>query len=149
MSTTVVECSPPVSPTQEGAAVPVGAVASHEFTCAQSDVPIGAIVPFVPAEPWALPIIDLHGRFIGFVTEAALAGRGLPPRLFMAMPAIELVSGRALAVHEDCSLKCAIHAMASHGTRVIALLGAPGDLRGVLTDIEALHAVTRGTISSV
>jgi hypothetical protein len=88
--------------------------------------------------------VDPRGRFIGFVSEKALRSSGLPPRFVLAMPAMLLVSGGALAVHEGRSLKYAIHAMANHGTRVIALLGAPGDLRGVLTDIEALRAITQG-----
>jgi predicted transcriptional regulator len=125
--------------------VPIGIIASREFMCARVDVPVRAVESVVPPEPWALPIVDMHGRFFGFISKTLLAASDLPPRLALAVPAMQIASGSALAVHETCSLRCAIHAMAIHGTRIIAILDASGDLRGVLTDIEALRAIANET----
>lgn len=139
---TVVECSPPIETVDPAAGVLSGAVSSIAVTCVHRDVPASEVLSRLPAQLGALPIVDAQDRFLGFLSVTRMANIDLPPRLVQSLPVGELTFGSALAVPEDEALRSAIRSMALHQARVIALLDGAGVVRGMLTDIDALRALT-------
>ncbi|HZU82902.1 MAG TPA: hypothetical protein VE987_08305 [Polyangiaceae bacterium] len=146
VSTSTVECSPVIEAPRVGPDSPVGVVSPVAFTCARVDVPAKTIVSILPQEPWVLPVVDLEDQFVGFASHGRV-GVLLPPRLALELPVSELLFGSALAVPEGRSLRWAVHSMALHRTRVVAILDDAGALRGVLTDIDALTAMKRASVT--
>jgi hypothetical protein len=135
----VVKCSPPSRAMSRGLELPAGAVPGANVTCARGEVTGEILVPLLPPEPWALPVADGRGMFLGFVSRAELAG--LPRRLAMALPASALAVGETLLVHEAAPLRIALHTMAHRRARALALVDDSGTIRGTLTDLAALRAV--------
>ena len=138
----VVDCSPPVETVRTGDDLPAGAVSSAAFTCARRDVPARAVLSLLESQPWPVPIVDAQDQFLGFVSVSQVTGLDLPRRIAWSLPVGEATFGHALAVREGGALRSAIHAMALHQSRSVVLLDGTGIVRGLLTDIDALRAIT-------
>ncbi len=137
----LVRCSPPPVSEAAGLEIPAGAVAAPTITLARADVPGTRLLSIMPPEPWALPVVDASGHFLGFVSRSELTIPGLPWRLAMALPAAALAVGSSLVVHEAVPLRRAIWLMAHRRARAIVLMDDAGVVRGALTDIGALGAL--------
>jgi CBS domain-containing protein len=143
VSASAVDCTPPdrcLRSEPDASTLPVGAVASLPFTCVDGDLSLRSIGPKLPREPWALPVVDAHGRFGGFVSRTSPHDRGLPPRLSRMLRIGDLAVGHALAVGENCTLREAVECLGLRHARCLAIVDSDGAVRGLLTDIQALRA---------
>ncbi len=143
VSSEAVECAPPGVRITSGADALAGSAASTTMLCVQADVTAMRIVPVMPSEPWALPVVEEGNRFIGFISPREIAAPGLPPRLVLSLPVRHLAVGGSLALRDVASLRDALLLMMHHRMREVALVDEIGATTGILTDIDALRAVRR------
>ena len=145
---TVVECCPPLETVRTGEESLAGAASSAAVTCARRDVTARAVVSLLMTQPWPVPIVDARDHFLGFVSLAHVTRLDLPRRIAWSLPVGEATFGNALAVLEGGALRSAIRAMAIHQSRTIALLDGNRIVQGVLTDVDALRAITMARSSA-
>jgi hypothetical protein len=138
VSTELVECAPVVAPSDGEAAV--ASIAPLRVTLARAEVPVAALEPLVPRE-LLVPVVDAAGNFLGFYSRSHAVGLPLPPRLARAMPVGACVFGAALVVPESTPWPQALRLMAHRRGRALAMTDESGTVRGVLRDLDALHAM--------
>jgi hypothetical protein len=126
--------------------VEVGIAASKTFECARAELPVTSFDELHPGV-WPVPVVDASSRFVGFASQAAISeqlrGVGLPPRLAMKAPLGDLVFGASHVIWEGAPLYEGIKSLVTHHARSLAVIGPGRSLSGVLTDVEALHALKR------
>jgi CBS domain-containing protein len=132
-----ITCAPPDVTRTVGLAVSAGSASSDAIVCACADVPVKELLAALPPDPWALPVVDGAGHFLGFLSRERLRTSELPWQVAVAA---DLMVDSSLTVHETMSLRAALELMVHHRARVVALVDDEGTVRGLLTDIEALRA---------
>ena len=140
VSSASVVCSPPGPMLAAGMGAPAGSAALTRWTVVRADVPGMALVSLSGSTPWPLPVVDDSDRFLGFVSSAQLERPKWPWHRIAVTLAREFVAGASLLVPEVEPLGRALRMMARRGARSLALVDPSGVLRGVLTDVDALHA---------
>jgi CBS domain protein len=142
ISKSSVECAPPAPNSGSTDWTIVAAISALTFCCLDGELTGEAAAPLLAQRADGLPVVDARGRFCGFVSSAAPGSGGLPSRLSSTLRVRDLAVGHALAIGEERSIGEALEAMALRHARALAVVDADGNVRGVLTDIDALRAWT-------
>lgn len=143
ISVASVECEPPVPVLPAGGDAPSASCSPVRVANAQEDVLVRRIFG-TGSTTAAVPVVDDHGRFVGFVEAPQGSATGLPPRLARSLPAQSQLVGQALWIRDGTPLRRALHIMAARRSRILALVDDDGRLRGVLHDIDGLVAMRAG-----
>lgn len=125
---------------------PVAASAAlGRVTIVREDVPTEILLALSNGPPWLVPIVDGSDRFLGFVSATRLAKSRSSGRGASATLAGEIAVGASMLALESAPLAHALRVMARRGARSLALVDRSGVVRGVLSDVDALRALTLWT----
>jgi len=134
-------CVPP-GRGSSGMEAPAGSAAAPCTTFLRADLTGPMLDDVVRDARRPLPVVDRHGGFVGFVSGAG-APLALSQRMAGARTARDVAKGGFLRLVETAPVGFALRMMARAGARSLALVDESGAARGVLWDVDALHAVAR------
>jgi hypothetical protein len=122
-----------------------GTASAQIVLCVLADAPFGVVHRAVlSTRRWlAFPVVDEQGKLLGTLPSALVTGVGEEPREAFLPVADAMLP--ALSVRESEPLDSALSTMTSHHLRHVPIVDAAQRVTGVLSDLEVLRWIARGT----